>query len=105
MSSKKNKRKRKVRNRKQQQRQAVPSVKPEPSADAVASAALPPEEPAPLLVTVPQLCQLLNVSRSTLYRMEQAGVLPGRVKLGGQVRYHLETVQDWLRSLVQGSEP
>ena len=51
----------------------------------------------PLLVSVAQLCELLNVSRSTLYRMEQSGSIPGRVKIGGQVRYHLETIEGWLR--------
>ncbi|RME33533.1 MAG: helix-turn-helix domain-containing protein [Deltaproteobacteria bacterium] len=100
MSKRKNKRKQTKGRQAKTKQQAVTKSQPEPKADAIAT----PDAPAPLLVTVPQLCQMLNVSRSTLYRMEQTGKLPGRIQLGGQVRYHLETVQEWLRSLAQGSE-
>lgn len=51
-----------------------------------------------LLLTVADLCALLQVSRTTLFRMEKAGEVPGRLSLGGQVRYHRETVETWLRS-------
>jgi excisionase family DNA binding protein len=51
---------------------------------------------APLLLTVSDLCALLNVSRMTVYRMEKTGELPGKVKLGGQVRYHREIIEKWL---------
>ena len=54
-----------------------------------------------LLLTVADLCLLLNVSRSTVNRMERAGTLPGRIEIGGAVRYHRETVEAWLKSLVQ----
>ena len=50
----------------------------------------------PLLLTVTEVCALLKISRSTLIRLENAGTLPGRVKLGGQVRYHREVVEKWL---------
>jgi len=56
---------------------------------------------APLLLTVPEVCTLLNVSRMTVHRMEKSGELPGRVKLGGQVRYHREMIEDWLKNKVQ----
>lgn len=55
-----------------------------------------------LLLTVADLCALLQVSRTTLFRMEKAGEVPGRLTLGGKVRYHRETVETWLRSLVKG---
>ena len=63
-------------------------------------------EPSPvapaILLTVSQVCELLGgISRSTLVRMEKTGKIPGRVQLGGSVRYHLETVEKWVRSLFQ----
>lgn len=69
---------------------------------------LPPvqAEPAPvvpaILLTVSQVCDLLGgISRSTLVRMEKTGKIPGRVQLGGSVRYHRETVEKWVWSLFQ----
>lgn len=53
-----------------------------------------------LLLTVVDLCQLLNLSRSTINRMERAGKLPGRIEVGGAVRYHRETIEGWLRDQV-----
>lgn len=55
-----------------------------------------------LLLTVADLCALLQISRTTLFRMEKAGKVPGRLSLGGQVRYHRETVETWLRSQLKG---
>lgn len=54
-----------------------------------------------LLLTVADLCGLLKISRTTLFRLEKSGEIPGRLSLGGQVRYHRETVENWLRSLVR----
>lgn len=56
----------------------------------------------PLLLTMAGLSQLLNLSRSTLYRMAKAGNLPGRVVVGSRVRYHRPTIEAWLCSLVKG---
>lgn len=58
-------------------------------------------EPESLLLTVPQVCKLLNVSRSTVDRMAERGEIPGRMKLGGQVRYHRPTLQTWLEKKAQ----
>ena len=52
-----------------------------------------------VLLTVSDICKLLKVSRSTLIRMEKSGYLPGRMMLGGSVRYHRETIAAWLRDL------
>lgn len=57
---------------------------------------------APLLLTIADVCTLLNVSRSTLLRLEKSGALPGRVKLGGQVRYHRQIIEAWLLRQVEG---
>ncbi len=62
---------------------------------------VPASTVSPLLLTVADVCALLNISRSTLFRLEQSGGLPGRVKLGGQVRYHRETIEEWLRGIVK----
>ncbi len=57
-------------------------------------------KPVSLLLTVADLCALLKVSRSTITRMERDGSLPGRVMVGGSVRYHRETIECWLRERV-----
>lgn len=46
------------------------------------------------LLTESQLCEWLRVSRSTLYRQRERG-LP-HTRIGGQVRYDLEQVLEWL---------
>ena len=48
------------------------------------------------VLTISDVCKMLGVSRWTLQRMEKAGSLPGRFKLGGQVRYHREIIEKWL---------
>jgi excisionase family DNA binding protein len=49
---------------------------------------------------VVEMCSLLKISRATLIRMDNSGKLPGRIKLGGSVRFHRETVETWLQSLI-----
>ena len=49
-----------------------------------------------LLLTIPQTCSLLNLSRSTLDRMAKINAIPGRIKIGGQIRYHRPTLETWL---------
>lgn len=44
-----------------------------------------------LLLTVPQVCESLNVSRMTLYRLMESGDLR-RVKIGRSVRIRVEDV-------------
>lgn len=55
----------------------------------------------PVLLSVTDLCKMLKVSRSTLIRMEKSGLVPGRLVLGGSVRYHLETIRNWLQDLAK----
>ncbi len=57
-----------------------------------------------LVLTVADVCRLLKISRVTLYRIEKETPLPGRVKLGGQVRYHRETLEQWLKQKVEGKQ-
>lgn len=75
----------------------IPQIKEQPvTAPSKAIAAPAPSSP-PLLLSVAQLCTMLNVSRSTIVRMQQSGSLPGQIKLGRSVRYHREEIENWLR--------
>lgn len=49
-----------------------------------------------LVLTVSEVCSLLKISRRTLERSD----VPGKVKVGGAVRYHRETIEKWLRNQV-----
>lgn len=78
---------------------------------------LPPDEPAPmpapspafapldalrdesaLVLTVADVCALLKISRRTLERSN----VPGKLKIGGSVRYHKVVLEQWLK---QQAEP
>lgn len=60
----------------------------------------PPVDPNAVLLSVSEMCNLLKISRATLVRMDKSGKLPGRIKLGGSVRFHRETVEIWLKNLI-----
>ncbi len=57
-------------------------------------------DPNAVLLSVIEICSLLKISRATLVRMDKAGKIPGRIKLGGSVRFHRETIEAWLQSLI-----
>jgi len=57
-------------------------------------------DPDAVLLSVAETCVLLKISRATLIRMDKSGLLPGRIKMGGSVRFHRETVVNWLQSLI-----
>ena len=57
-------------------------------------------DPDAVLLSVAEMCTLLKISRATLIRMDKAGKLPGKIKLGGSIRFHRETVEAWLQSLI-----
>lgn len=59
-----------------------------------------PLDPNAILLSVTEMCTLLKISRATLVRMDKSGKLPGRIKMGGSVRFHRETVDTWLQSLI-----
>ena len=59
-----------------------------------------PLDPNAILLSVTEMCTLLKISRATLVRMDKSGKLPGRIKMGGSVRFHRETVETWLQSLI-----
>jgi len=59
-----------------------------------------PPNPNSILLSVAEMCSLLRISRATLIRMDKSGKIPGRIKLGGSVRFHRETVEAWLKDLI-----
>ena len=79
----------------------------EPSAPSPQKAPKAPPQPGPntILLSVAEMCSLLRISRATLIRMDKAGKLPGRIKLGGSVRFHRETVEAWLKELITPPAP
>ncbi|HEY4745090.1 MAG TPA: helix-turn-helix domain-containing protein, partial [Desulfuromonadaceae bacterium] len=79
----------------------------EPSAPSPQKAPKLPPQPGPnaILLSVAEMCSLLRISRATLIRMDKAGKLPGRIKLGGSVRFHRETVEAWLKELITPPAP
>ncbi len=79
------------------------NIEPVSMASSVTRHALNPQATpiTAILLTVNQVCDLLGgISRSTLIRMEKTGKIPGRVKLGGSVRYHRPTVEEWCKTLI-----
>ena len=58
-----------------------------------------------ILLSIREMCLLLKISRATLVRMDNAGKIPGRMKLGGSVRFHRATVVAWLESMISAPVP
>ncbi|MBI2355427.1 MAG: helix-turn-helix domain-containing protein [Deltaproteobacteria bacterium] len=71
-----------------------------PSRPAPGGQKAPSSEAGAILLSVAEMCALLKISRATLVRMDKSGQLPGRIKLGGSVRFHRETVETWLKGLI-----
>ena len=74
---------------------------PSPPSTTIVVEAPPPvvDIPKPqndLVLTVAEVCELLKISRSTLLRAD----IPGKLKIGGCVRYHRETLDQWLLASV-----
>lgn len=49
------------------------------------------------ILTIDDLSEYLKVSKSTLYKLAQEGILPGS-KVGKHWRFHKDTVVEWLKS-------
>ena len=67
---------------------------------AITSAPLPSSGAVSILLTLNEVSRLLGVSRSTINRMERNNSLPGRVKIGNTMRYHRETIENYVNSLI-----
>ncbi len=59
------------------------------------------ESDLPAVATLGQVCQFMQWSRSTGYRMAERGELPGAVKTGGVWRVHRE---QFLAAVFTGSD-
>ena len=71
-----------------------PAAVPPPPSPAIPEP--PPADAHPTFYTLQEIADLFRVSRSTVDRLSAAGRLPGKFKIGGQVRYHRETVDKWI---------
>lgn len=57
------------------------------------------------LLTVQELADWLNVSRSTFHRIQHGDNPPPGFRLGGQMRYRPEEVNAWLEKLPRSQAP
>lgn len=51
---------------------------------------------SPALITAAQLAQLLQVSKRTLWRLCSGKLVPEPLRIGGAVRWPLESVKKWI---------
>lgn len=49
------------------------------------------------VLTIEELADYLKISKSTLYKLAQNGILPG-IKVGRHWRFHRDAVDEWLKS-------
>jgi excisionase family DNA binding protein len=57
------------------------------------------EKIAPALLTIPQVCQLLNISRAEFYRLNQSGKFaPLQVSLCRKVLYNRAEIDRWIQA-------
>lgn len=59
------------------------------------------------ILTIDELADYLRISKSSLYKLAQAGKLPGQ-KIGRHWRFHKEAVDQWLKDTkkpVSGNKP
>ncbi len=73
---------------------------PKKSARKTVSPRPAPLDPDAILLSIREICHLLKISRATLVRMDNAGKVPGKMKLGGSIRFHRATVESWLESMI-----
>lgn len=51
-----------------------------------------------VVLTIPEVSEMLRISLRSAYQMAQDGKLPGAVKVGNQWRISREQLMDWLAS-------
>jgi excisionase family DNA binding protein len=57
----------------------------------------------PDVLTIDQLARYLQITRSTLYKLVQAGRVPGK-KVGRQWRFHRDAIDKWLADSPLGKD-
>lgn len=55
-----------------------------------------------IYLTVPEAAKALSLDESYVYRLCQAGELPGVKRFGRAVRIHRETLEEWARQEAAG---
>lgn len=50
----------------------------------------------PLLITVEEFAELMQLSVRTIWRLNSSGQVPKPVRIGGTVRWRLEEVRNWI---------
>ena len=60
--------------------------------------------PSDDILTIDDLAAYLKISKSTLYKLVQAGKLPGQ-KVGKRLRFHKAVVDEWLGNSANGTPP
>lgn len=57
------------------------------------------------LITAGELAQLLRVSKRTLWRLRSRGAVPSPLRLGGNVRWPLDQIRNWIARGCPTPEP
>ena len=55
-----------------------------------------PTSNPPLLIPACEVARLLGISKRTLWRLLSAGKLPAPIRLGNNVRWRLDEVEQWI---------
>jgi excisionase family DNA binding protein len=53
------------------------------------------------LLTVEELADLMRLKLGTVYKLSREGSIPGRVKLGGAVRFRESAIKRWIEKSEQ----
>jgi predicted DNA-binding transcriptional regulator AlpA len=78
----------------------VLDAKRQPILDALAkSAAVPPADEPDRFVRMSEVKDLIGLSPSSIWRLERAGRMPARERMGGSVGYRMSTIKAILASL------
>jgi len=58
------------------------------------------------IMRIPRVCEIVGLSRSTIYRLERAGEFPRRRRLGvNSVGWMSSDIQQWIVSRDQAGQP
>jgi excisionase family DNA binding protein len=63
-----------------------------------------PESMQPRVLTVPEVCEYLRISRQTVYRMLRRKDIPG-FRIAGDWRFNMEDLKRWTEKESQADEP
>lgn len=52
----------------------------------------------PLVYGTEGMCEALDISVATLHRLKASGKLPAAQKLGGQLRWSVSEIEEWIKA-------